>query len=843
MFFNQITIYAQNVSNRNINATPDGVLDQVFDSRGVKYDMIDLVLDKPSNTTFANVGCSTTSYFNLYYEPGCGLEDSNNLLHMQRRAVLCKVFEDVSNFIVSPLSSSTTKINIWVRNINNVYTDPNGILGLASGYYVLPNDLSSGGIIDNEIWKTIHTGKDSYLNLTVPLTSAGGSSNQLGMFFHGMVTFNFNDTATPPIANTNTINWNTNLTTQNIAFNEFDLYSVALHEITHALGFGSLINSDGNSVFGTNYKYYNRYDRFLKSNNGANLLTSTACSSMYDYGFDNNLSVNILHPNTQNCLANFTNCTNAIKFVGTNTVPVYTPNCFNEISSLSHFEDMHYPICNTPNGNDNYFLMCNNGNSGMIRRYLKPEERNALCDIGYKVKTTFGANTTYNGFYNYGGTSCNGIVVAGTNDGINLDGSPTFLINANQTLNITANGFLNNDTNATGYECLQDLTANATFPTQLTGLSGTATTPVTFRSALDGWHLLRYVPTNGTQKGNITYVYVFVNRVVASPACNATPNACNMVVNGDFEKNNSYLTVPANNQFNRLCNWSIAGNQDPTYMYAKTTDLSRTVPCNSFGFQNDKILNNKGYVRLRNSQVGNIFKKADIISTILTTPILPNTTYQLNFDVSIAERDMFKFMQFQAFISNESPSSITGVQITDAIIDNGFLYSSPTFSSDQNGWETISITFTTPNNINNNLRHLYLGGLNNFLTIEGRPFKPNPCASITCYGGCQTATYYLDNVSLIQTSGATINLPDEVCYNTLPFTNLASLLVGAPPNGVFSGSGISNSNGNYTFDPAIANVGNNVINYTYQNGGGCQVTISRNIVVNGRANCQWTCDS
>ena len=135
-----------------------------------------------------------------------------------------------------------------------------------------------------------------------------------------MVTFNFNTTNSPALI------YNTNLSTTTIPAGEFDLYSVVLHEVIHSLGFASLINQNGTSIFGANFKYFSRYDRFLKTNNSSQfLLTSTACSSMYDYGFNTTLNTSVLRPNPTSLECNgITVCTDAIKFVGTTTVPIYT---------------------------------------------------------------------------------------------------------------------------------------------------------------------------------------------------------------------------------------------------------------------------------------------------------------------------------------------------------------------------------------------------------------------------------------------------------------------------------------------------------------------------------------
>ena len=824
-----VTGYSQSKP-EEINVTPNGVLDKVFDQTGKEYALSDLLVNR-SGVTLIN--CSSTSYFNLYFEVGSGMENASDPAHIARRAVVCKVFEDLSNFINSPLSTNGNRVNIWVRNINNVFTAPNGILGLATGFYNVPSITSIGGIADNEIWKTIHTGSDSYLNSTVPLTVLGGSNNQSGLFFHGMVTFNFNTT------NTTAINFNTNLTATTVPAGEFDLYSAVLHEVTHALGFASLIDQNGISIFGPNFRYYSRYDRFLKTNNSSQfLLTSSGCSPMYNYTFNTTLNTSVLHPNQTPPCANTTACGDAIQFVGlTNTVPVYTPKCFNPISSLSHFEDTHFPTCNTTNpnfGNDNYFVMCNAGNSGMMRRFLRPEERNTLCDIGYSVNTTFGSTAVVNSFVNYGGTTCNGISVAGINDGINNDGFYTFIGDVDTNISINGSTILLNDTSATGFECLEDLTATTANPTTLSNTFGTAATPLTFKSDLAGLHLLRYVPTNGVQRGNITYIYVFVQPIVTNPECNPLPTGCNLVNNGDFEQNNSYMTTFDNTEFSRLCGWYRVGSQSPEYMFANTIDNDYNVPCNKYGFQNDSIVGNDGYGAIKITDYSPlIWKYSDILGTTLNTVLQPNTTYQLSFDVSIAEFWRNRYVRLQAFLSSSPPVNVTGFLIPDSMLSSGILLNSTTFSSSINDWETITFTFTTTDEIS--LKYLYIGGLNNFQTQIGlNPIDAEGC-TINATTNVNTSVYYIDNVSLIATGGASLNLPESICGNQ-SLSDLSQFISGVRPDGTFLGTGVTTTAGISSFSATTAGLGTHVINYTYNNNLGCPVTLSDTILVTNTSN-------
>ncbi len=798
-----------------INLSPEGKLETIYDNQGNQFKLKDILINAPKNSgvlATTSLNCSTTSYFNLYFEPGCGMEDTTNPIHNARRAVMCKVFEDISNFITSPLSTTGNKVNIWVRNIANLSV-PSGTLGLASSYYLPTPNV--GGILDGEIWKTIHLGVDSYTNVL------NGTNN----FYHGSVSFNFNDPS---------INWNTNLSI-NSPSNLYDLYTVILHEVVHSLGFNSFINQNGNSI--DPFPYYTRYDTFLRTNNNIPLLTIGSCS-MYDVSFNSAVSPTVLRPgctlpnNLNTGVLNNTTCANAIKYVGSSTVPVYTPTCFEQGSSLSHFEDLLYPTCASPYGNDNYFVLSNVNLLGTTKRYLKPEERNVLCDIGYNVKTTFGVSTTSSGFYNYGGTACAGISVAGLNDGINSNGDYTFVGNASTNISINGATILNNDVNATGFECLQDTTAPAT----LSGTSGTSSTTINFSSATTGLHVLRYVPVNGTKRGNITYLYVYIRIPVSTGGCSPTPSACNLVSNGNFEQISNSSGIPI---IKKACGWDsvfqTAGDGSAVAKYFSSTSNptfpSWNVPCNWFGSQSS------------NNNIGNSYAGLSIstgvggkqhIYTRLNTPLLANTNYQLSFDVSLADGFSHWASNLQAFLhrSNSTPPSILAynsngdVSIVNNASDTTTQLISPTVTRNTNGWDTVTFNFTTTTG---GEQFLYLGLLNNATLVSNTPAATgiggcNYQSAATNAFGNRLISYYIDNVSLIPTNGAVLNLPASIC-NTQNLSNLSLYLNGTTATGVFSGTGVTLANGVYSFNASVAGVGTSTIGYTFTNSSGCSVTL------------------
>jgi Secretion system C-terminal sorting domain len=817
VFFGQIT--------NSIDITPNGSLDNIFDSEGNQYRLSDINIENQINSNnssraAANL-CTNTSYFDLIFEGGSGFENvpdpTQNAINMQRRCVIIKVFEDISNFIDSPLLITGFRVNIWVRNINLISSSPNSLNGLALSFYNLPKNNLIGGIADSEMWKTILSGKDSYTNVAAPLNLINNSGN----FFHGAIAFNFNSLGGNPV-----VNWHTDLNSVGPSL-KTDLYSVALHEITHALGFGSLINSNGISRFGANFNYYSRYDRFLKNNNTSQFLIKNtgACSTMYNYNFNSpSLNLSILNPLPSNCILNETTCNNAIKYVGSAIVPVYTPNCFLAGSSLGHFEDLLYPTCLSPYGNDNYFAMSNQYLS--TKRYLKPEERNVLCDIGYKIKTTFGSSATFSGTYDYGGTTSIGVNVVGINDGFNPDGTYKFLGNANTTPNLIINGnsLLDNDYNAVSFECLEDITSISSF----SATSGNSSTVISINSVDNGFHLLRYVPINANgQRGNITYVYCYIrNNLPFLGTCAATTNACDFVSNGGFEQNSNLpAAAPGNNSITLACGWSDVTNSSTScdYFHRFSTTSSLRVPCNAFGFEESFTAGTNAYAGLVYNSLNTAFPYKEILKTRLKTPLLPNTNYQLSFNVSISDGNNSQPTNMQAYLSNNDivmTSAVNQLPITST----GLLLSNSSVSRNNSGWDTVVFNFTTPLI---GLEYLYLGGINNNITVLNS-IVPSTTGCSYATTPSESAYYYLDNVSLIGTNNSSLNIPANVCQ-IIP--DLKIYLSGLPTNGMFSGLGVVASSTTpivYSFNPVGLFGTQTTITYTVLNGG-CNFTLFRNL--------------
>jgi hypothetical protein len=772
--------------------SPAGVFDNLFDRFGNSYSLDELQITEHLRNNKSALLCSA-GYFDLYFELNSGTE-GNSPTELSRRDVICQVFNDLSELIVP--ANPNVKVNIWIRDISVIVATPSNsnVLGLASSFYSVPGNASGyKGIADNEIWKTIHSGSDSYTNVTSPLVSLGGPN---ATFYHGMVAFNFSNPS---------INWHTNLN-QTTSNGLYDMYSVALHEIIHALGFTSLIDENGDSKFGSNNAYYSRYDLFLETSSSVPLITNTGGCSMYNYEFNPSLNPNILAPATFNCATH-------IKFAGSVNQAVHSPVTFAPGSSLSHLED----LCAIPNtySDDEYYVMSdgNGTGPGYMKRYLKSEERNVLCDIGYHVNTTFGNALNLN-FVDYGGSACTGLQVAGTNDGIDSNGFYEHTVTIGNSITLTLSDILQNDFNASSFECLEDIYGNGT-------VSTTSGTSFNYTASSPGLALLRYVPVSSSgNKGNITYIFIHVK------SGNCTVSACNIVNNGGFENGincgglNSTLNCSNPLIPEAYCWTTLTGT--PDYFVRSCIEsvcignaLNFTVPSsletpvietwNSDNEINDKML---GIVSLNYSPT----TLNEGIQVSLQTPLQPNTPYTLKFVARTLVNTLYQYwdvpgvLEFAGsnsllapigYFFNSIPPSLT--PLTQQTIHN------------VNGWNTYEVTIinTSPDPIN------YIS------IINAGYLNGNPTS---------TRSYIvIDDISIVESDQiGVLNLPNSICQSET-IQDLSLYLSSTPPGGEFSGDGVTLNNGNYIYEPI--GVSNYQITYTYTTNLGCVKTISDTISV------------
>ncbi len=836
--FESIPAMPQSLDN---SISPDGLLETVFDNYGNRYSLSDIKIpDDSSSYIMQSVTCSP-GYFNLFFENGWEGSTANA---PAKEAVICQVLSDLSNFIVSPLNGSTTKVNIWVRNINAFIANPSTsiTLGIATPFYCLPYNTTSnfGGIADNEIWKTIQSGTNSYTNVAAPLnmTSSGASGSGLN-YYHGQMAFNFENSQ---------VSWNLNLSNGS-GTGQFDFYSTVLHEMMHALGFASTMNSNGNSIFGNGFNYYSRYDLFLRNNSeSASLIVNGGdpCD-MYNYYPNPNLSPisNVLEPST-------VNCNTAIHYVSnlnTNSVPVYTTNP-HSYSNISHFDDG----CIVPSQPGQYFVMSPsviNGPSN-TKRALTNEERLALCDMGYQTNTSFGS-TVVNNITTYASANCPGIKVAGINDGFISSGPQTgqfsyIVLTGSNTITIPStgtNGFLSNDHFSNSTNNSFSCPAIVSGPGNIVSSSSAG---IVFQSSanlsLTGITLIRYIPIDGStgNEGNISYIYV-----LSTANMNCTAVCDNLVPNGDFES----LTVTgqfpnASQQISLAACWDRANSGTPDLFNTNSPTPSSSnnvhVPCSWFGFQDPKPSTTNTYAGLVRRDSPNTATQAnELIYTKLSQPLLPSTNYQFTMDASLAETFRLKSYNLQVLFTNQLPSSGSNsgypVLPTDILLPS----SGNSFAiTDVNIWTPITINFTTgalTGGANN--EYLVIGNIeNNWGISQNPPYNtPNCTTWPQTLNKIDESYVFIDNISLrLQANVVTFNLPSTMGISQV--IQLSNFISPAwPGNGTFTStnpqtqSAISGAGMNTFFDGAIAGIGTHVIDFSYINNLGCTIRISDVIIV------------
>jgi hypothetical protein len=161
------------------------------------------------------------------------------------------------------------------------------------------------------------------------------------------------------------INWNfaQNWATGNsVAYGQYDLESVAMHELTHTLGFLSYTDQPGSNT-GTTWTVF---DSFLVNADGTKVIGS-------DYIWRNAYTPNLTGGNRG---LYFGGTDAAAAFGG--LVPLYTPGSWESGSSISHLNDRTFTGANRTLMNAQVF-------SDQGIRVLSPVELAILADLGYTI--------------------------------------------------------------------------------------------------------------------------------------------------------------------------------------------------------------------------------------------------------------------------------------------------------------------------------------------------------------------------------------------------------------------------------------------------------------------------
>jgi hypothetical protein len=509
-------------------------------------------------------------------------------------------------------------------------------------------------------------------------------------------------------------------------------------------------------------------------------------------------------------------------------MPVYTPNCFEPPSSLSHFEDMCYPT-NAPTNNNMYFTMSNANGAGVNKRFLRPEERKVLCDIGYTVAATYtslaqGASTVYSG------GACSGPPIWGINDGI-VGGAYTYTSSgATVSINISgATGIINNDaTITTSAVCVETVYNNGTV-----GVNGNL---ITFTPAANftGDFLLRYIPINvsGAQ-GNITYIFGYIFPSGCSPI-----SACDMVQNRGFETNlncgpivgNPSITVACWNRFTLTpdllvnnCTYSAACNLGVSTMSSTPTFSSHNMTTNA---NNRAVVGIAGY-----SQLGNGY--AESLMNFMGAPLIPATSYNLSFwayQYSGTKIDPALGVNITQPVNTPSlpvvlsfaTSSIPIVPVgADFPVTSQETILTTTLANQMNTWKYYSYQFTYTPVITTTGNILYVGP-NSALNLSMAIAAGQPSTGATLY------YMLIDDISLKPASQTvSITLVSTTLCPGNGYTNLAQYV--SVRTGTFTGPGVStvivNGNVQYNFNiPGLLNPGVYTLTYSYWDNLGCLQT-------------------
>lgn len=149
-----------------------------------------------------------------------------------------------------------------------------------------------------------------------------------------------------------------------VAGGTYDFKAVAIHELTHALGFASLITASGTSAFDGNT--WSVFDQFLTDASGNALINSTTKAYAGGTILTDGVSSDVYFSGANAMAAN-----------GGQRVHIYSPASYAEGSSLSHLDTSFYT--------STAYVMEHAVASGLATRTLSAIELGILADLGYSV--------------------------------------------------------------------------------------------------------------------------------------------------------------------------------------------------------------------------------------------------------------------------------------------------------------------------------------------------------------------------------------------------------------------------------------------------------------------------
>lgn len=423
--------------------------------------------------------------------------DTEGFLHPlkgdDRKNVLVNVLKDMSELIerTSVTDRCTGEINYVHIGINANLNFKEGVLGHATP--TLSKSFSDSTIVENEIWKVLNTGHRSQ------------SINSID----GYININFNNqfyTEVEPITSIGT---------------RYDLYSVILHELTHAMGFVSFIGADGKSYFSkqpSKLNLFSRFDLLLRLNNQKIITNDNSISPFYHLYSNISSSQTTLGCNTTKIESNSCNFLDE-------TLKIYAPDSFKLGASFSHFGCKG----STTEG----VLMESTMAKGEMIRFPDEGTVKVLAELGYKITGVYGSNSSsinYKNDYGLLGESKGGV-----DDGIGCSGQPVYKITScdNQTVTIP---ITQND---------------GAQPDSIVGLRMIDGPPMKDFKLLNGdivqykpknghdyigYSMFEYIPFYGCIPGPAVKVWVYISPCDSLTLCYDSLPPCVINCNGDMER-------------------------------------------------------------------------------------------------------------------------------------------------------------------------------------------------------------------------------------------------------------------------------------------------------------------
>ena len=414
--------------------TNTGIISQMYSDRfGNQYSTKELYDLSFQYKPFA---CSS-GFFELEFDGNFSQDQMN---------VICSAFKEISQNITKNIEKP--KIKVTKEQLED------GVLAVGSAYYLQGNACT---FLQGQVFSKINTNDKS----TNPEAD-------------GFITFNIN---------IDDKDWHTDLTTQPDS-KHIDMFSVALHEALHTMGFASSITDNGQALNGI----YSIWDKYLFIQNQKDFLIDKKPDAKCCNDFQINKKISFPQGILTNCNSTITLGSNG----STNINSEYVSSMFNTLSHLCDNKLVMYP----------YF------GYGQKRKNLSKEELEILCKLGYSVGSCtkndciIQANDDYFATYSSSGTGKSLWVIA----------------------DILKNDLYTN-TNATFSSNSPNISINKGVVNGLTYIS--------ISGLLEGNNIINYEITSCD--GLCSQAKIIIYRPYILPPNTTNSSSCNLVINGDFE--------------------------------------------------------------------------------------------------------------------------------------------------------------------------------------------------------------------------------------------------------------------------------------------------------------------